>query len=410
MNLLLISMCCNASKGSEWAVGWDFLIALSKKYSITTIVSAEDREYIEKNYCHLDCDVDFIYIPVGWDSPRSRNIIISQLQFNRLLRHWHNKAFEKATEIISQKQIDIVHKLTPCGFRAPGKYWALGCPSVWGPVTGYSQMPLHLLGGHVPYFERLNLKMKKYVSGWDLKYKTQVRRAISGYSAIISGSSYLCDRISDMAGRKATLIVQSGLGEGIEVVPEAKVRNEDEPLQLVWTGSMLPRKNLAIVLEGLALIGDNVNWKLHIIGDGQMENEYKKLTERLNLSDKVIFHGRLPREMVLEYMRRCHVFVILSSYDSAPGVVYEAYSCGLPVISLDYSGFADCVNDACGMRIEPVSKKYVCKQLAAIISSLYMEEEKRQQLANNAIAEARLSFYDKKIDTLDDIYSSILKQ
>ncbi len=408
MNLLLICMCCNGSRGSEWAVGWDFICELAKRHNLYVIVAEEDREFVENRKHIFNNKIIFRYISAGWNDNRSDILFFRQIQFNAILNRWHKMAFRVSLEIINNEKIDIVHKLTPCGFRNPGRYWDLGVPSVWGPVTGISEIPLALINSDASFSQKMLLYIKKCTASFDLRYKRSVRKAIKNYSSVIPGSSFLSDKLRKYDIGECPIIIQSGLGDDFVCVDNPLERKFNEPLEIIWVSNMLPRKNLYLVLEGLTFLSDKIRWRLHVVGDGEMLDKSKKMCKDLGLNKKVIFYGKLPREKVFEVMKNCHLFVLLSSYDSSPGVVYEAYGCGLPVICPDYSGFTDVVNEKTGIRVSPVSVEVVCRQFSDAVVDMYENEEKRQSLARNAILQAKKSVYGNKIEVLDKIYNSLL--
>lgn len=66
---------------------------------------------------------------------------------------------------------------------------------------------------------------------------------------------------------------------------------------------------------------------------GELENEYKLLIKQLNVEDNVIFTGFLDNENDMPYFYAdADVTISIPSSDSSPRSVYEALSCGCPII------------------------------------------------------------------------------
>lgn len=408
-NILLVNMCCNYEKGSEWAVGWDFLLELSKTNNLYVITADEDRASIEDKKHLLNDNVHFYYIPVGWNNRRYVNAIFRQFEFDKMLEAWHQSALKLAKLIVKQNKIDLVHKLTPCGFRSPGSYWRLGTPSVLGPVTGMTEIPTNLIFRDIPFFEALKLLAKRFFAPFDFRFKKNIRYAFKNYSVVIAGSTYLQTELLKVWKRDVPMVIQSGLPENFQCINKPEKRLQRQALNIIWVGKMEPRKNLHLVLKGLAMLPSEIQWHLHVVGGGEMLNDWKKLCLSLNLSRHVTFYGKVPREEVFEVMRKGHVFVTLSALDSAPGVVFEAYGCGLPVISLDISGFSDIVKSSTGFRIPTNTKNMIYYDLAQKIEYLYINENDRFNMAKNAIIEAKRSYYDSKVAIFNQIYQNLLK-
>jgi glycosyltransferase involved in cell wall biosynthesis len=105
---------------------------------------------------------------------------------------------------------------------------------------------------------------------------------------------------------------------------------------LLAVGQMRPGKklrNFEILAEALAPLTDH-DWHLTLIGGGPAEEHVRKAFAPL--SDQIIFTGAVPREAVLDEMRKADLFV-WPGWREPIGMVYlEAQSLGMPV-----AAFAD---------------------------------------------------------------------
>lgn len=72
------------------------------------------------------------------------------------------------------------------------------------------------------------------------------------------------------------------------------------------------------------------NSKLLLIGDGPLMNRVKEISEKMNLSDNVIFLGR--RDNVNEILQAMDCFILPSLYEGLPVIGIEAQCAGLPCI------------------------------------------------------------------------------
>lgn len=87
-----------------------------------------------------------------------------------------------------------------------------------------------------------------------------------------------------------------------------------------------------------SIVGIEKLHKLHIVGDGEKMDEIKKLIQNLNLSEKVVLHGRKTQEEIYDLMNEVHLFIHPSREDCYGLVVLEAMENGLPVLVSKYSG------------------------------------------------------------------------
>ena len=106
--------------------------------------------------------------------------------------------------------------------------------------------------------------------------------------------------------------------------------------------------------------GGNRNLVLNIVGSGVVENQYKKLVEKLNLQDHVIFHGRKYGQDLLNLYKGQAVGVNSLAIHRANLVrestlkTKEYAALGLPVISSSYvDAFSDEGNEKYAFRVPP---------------------------------------------------------
>jgi glycosyltransferase involved in cell wall biosynthesis len=107
-------------------------------------------------------------------------------------------------------------------------------------------------------------------------------------------------------------------------------------------------------------------------------------------------------------MGRSHVFVITSLKDLTSTVLLEALSRGLPVICPNHCGFADVVNDPCGVRLPVGSPRELTEQLELAILWLLAEESIRRGLAAGALVRSQEFSWDPKASQLQTVYESKL--
>ena len=87
----------------------------------------------------------------------------------------------------------------------------------------------------------------------------------------------------------------------------------------------------------------------------------------------------------------------------------EALSLGLPVIALNHLGFANVITDKCGIKIDITSKKQLISDLSHAIDLLYENEDKRMELVTGAINRSKEFSWDKKAETINQIYNQVIK-
>jgi glycosyltransferase involved in cell wall biosynthesis len=114
-----------------------------------------------------------------------------------------------------------------------------------------------------------------------------------------------------------------------------------------------------------------------------------------------VAHAELP-----ELLRRAAVYASPSTFEAGPGMTFlEAMACGIPVVGPAGTGVSEVVTDGrVGLLVEPT-----LEPVAAALSSLLDDPERRGQLGQNARAEAVARFSTARaIARLEKIYASVI--
>jgi glycosyltransferase involved in cell wall biosynthesis len=78
------------------------------------------------------------------------------------------------------------------------------------------------------------------------------------------------------------------------------------------------------------------------------------LADSLDLRNRVIFTGQVPKDKVSDYLRAADVFVLNSTYEGLPHIVLEAMQAGVPVIATGVGGTSELVKHGInGLLIRP---------------------------------------------------------
>lgn len=84
---------------------------------------------------------------------------------------------------------------------------------------------------------------------------------------------------------------------------------------------------------------------LIIAGDGPQRAALQEQTARLNLTARVTFAGRVPRERMPLYMRAADYFILYSGYEGLSHVLLEALNAGTPILASARGGNVEVVRD-----------------------------------------------------------------
>lgn len=97
---------------------------------------------------------------------------------------------------------------------------------------------------------------------------------------------------------------------------------KDRPLQLVWAGRFIPLKHPEYVVKlASELKARGYDFGVHMLGSGEMEEDIRRQTKKLGLSDKFTFYGYTEPERVRDVMEKCHIHLFTSNYLEGWGAV-----------------------------------------------------------------------------------------
>ncbi len=140
---------------------------------------------------------------------------------------------------------------------------------------------------------------------------------------------------------------------------------------LLSVGNLYHYKGHDLVLKALPqIIKEFPDVVYRIVGDGPEEGRLKALVQELDLTNHVVFMGRLPHIQALEHMAGCDIFV-LPSWNEAFGVVYlEAMGLGKSVIGCRGEGVEDIVEDGqTGYLVEPRSTESLARTIIQLLKN-----------------------------------------
>ncbi|MBU4217235.1 glycosyltransferase family 4 protein [Candidatus Parcubacteria bacterium] len=82
------------------------------------------------------------------------------------------------------------------------------------------------------------------------------------------------------------------------------------------------------------------NWRLNIVGDGDMRREYELLAKSLNIGDRVVFRGRLSDEELVNIYKTVNLFILssINNHEAFGIVLIEAMASGNPVVASNLPG------------------------------------------------------------------------
>lgn len=414
MKILVITYPCSPYRGSEFSVSWNFIQNMSENHELYVLYGtsgngfgnvSEMNTYLDQHPMH---NVHFIAI----QSPH--NIWSSFLAFCRNLnyqfgsyfqyKYWHKQVYQAAKALVATENIEIVHYLNPIGFKEPSKCWQLqNIPYVWGPLQAVENRPFALYKAlsrkeQLKAFGRLILHNGMFI------FSHKVRKAMHRADILLAATPNTVHMIKKIYNRDAIYLPENGIIKMNRTEPITY--QQGETLQIIWIGSICPRKGLIILLDALKLLKAS-NWHLKIVGGGVNSNKMKEIVSKYKITNNVSFLGSIPRAIVLTEIQHTHLHIISSLGEATTTVLWEAMSWAVPTMTLNHCGMAGVVCEKCGIKIPIHSYKQVTTDMAWHIEQLIEHPDILCRLSQGVIKCSEKFMWSNRVKIFDDIYKKI---
>ena len=408
LKVLINAYACSPNMGSEPGMAWNWVSNLARYCEVHVITEGEFQDKIEDVVPKLEQgkNMHFYYNPVS-DEIRKMCWNQGDWRFYKYYKEWQWKTYCMAKDICSKQHIDVLHQLNMIGFREPGYLWKLSketdIPFVWGPVDAKDKFPVAYLGG-ASMKTKLFMRLKNFLTVWQLKHSKRVRQAASQASVIFSASSN-----SKVSFKKYMAIDSPLLNETGCYVQEHPLidKSQKETFDVLWVGKLDFRKQLSIALQSVAITG-NENIRLHIVGGGDAE-PYKQLANTLGIKDKCIWHGAVSHDEVQSIMQNSDVFFFTSVAEGTPHVVLEAIGNNLPIVCFDTCGQGDAVNEKVGKKILLSNPSKSSQSFATILNELEGNRDLLKQMSEDCKQRQIELSWEEKAKTMVGWYEKIVK-
>ncbi|ACU75247.1 glycosyl transferase group 1 [Catenulispora acidiphila DSM 44928] len=238
-------------------------------------------------------------------------------------------------------------------------------------------------------------------------YKTHLfGRVVRGAAGVIvlteSQRGFLAERYGVDPAK--VYVVPNGVAEEYFLPPrtpgvEPAAGSAPDPLRLLFVGRLDIQKNVARLLDALALVAEPV--RLRLVGDGDLRQDLQAQAARLGLDDRVEFAGRKHGEDLVKEYADAELFVLPSDREGMALVVLEAMAAGLPVLATAVPGNIETV-EGVGVLVAPTPQA-----MAAAIDTLARDRSALAAPAAAGRARVADSRWDQVVAAIEDVYEQV---
>ncbi len=412
--VLLSAYQCGPGMGSVSQIGWHWYSRLARRLPVTLVTHVRNRAALTAAGVPLPGS-EVVYIDTEWFAGPLYRLAA------RLFRQSQHAVFLVSSadfyvyDAAALKELrrrraagadwDIVHAVTPVSPLAATRLHKLGRPLVLGPWNGGLGNPAHF-----PDIMRA-----------DAAWVYPVRKlgglvdALAGSSrhaaAILTATQATVESIAPRHRVRCVPMLENGVDlEIFSPEPWPDPPGPDRPLRLVYVGRFVPFKGIAMLLEAVARVKDDLPVILTLVGEGPLEMELRAEVQARGLSEQVRFSaGALPPTEVAARMREAHLFCLPSVRESGGAVLLEAMACARPVTAVAFGGPAEVVDDGVGRALPPTGREAVVGGLVDVFRDLAAQPDAWRARGEESLRRARERYgWEAKVDEAVALYQRLL--
>ena len=317
------------------------------------------------------------------------------LPFYVRARRWIRKRMTEG------ERFDVAHQVVPVAMRYPSPAAGLGIPMIIGPVGGSLESPPAFVAdeGATPWYQRL-----RRLDAWRMRHDRLLRSTYESAECVIGIAPYVQEFLAELPLQRFEVMSETAVHE---VRPRIDRSDRSGTVRLLHVGRIVRTKGLRDTIAALDHLRD-LDVALDVVGDGNDREACESLARDLGVTDRVTFHGAIPRAAVDEFYERSDVFVFPSYREPGGNVSLEAMAFSLPLIVCDRGGPGANVDDSCAFLLPAVSPEQLAADCAAAIRTLVEDRGLRIRMGDAARERAAsVHLWPQRVTSMVRLYDEI---
>jgi glycosyltransferase involved in cell wall biosynthesis len=177
------------------------------------------------------------------------------------------------------------------------------------------------------------------------------------------------------------LVIENGV-DSKHFLAACRHRKLQKKIKGLTVARIVHQKGIDILLRGLAMLPDTLDWEWHFVGDIPeigYAGKLKQLALTAGIEKRIVWHGGVDPAGLLQFYHDADVFALPSRWEGQANVLLESAAAALPAITTEHAGFT---KDCPFVIVSP----HRPSQWANSIAELCASEEKYGIIADRAVA------------------------
>ena len=154
------------------------------------------------------------------------------------------------------------------------------------------------------------------------------------------------------------------------------ISKAEAPYRILTVARLIAKKGLPTLYQALKILKDRgIDFRHTLIGDGEERDNVLAVIKNLGLGADTQWLGTQPHEVVLDYYRRAHLFVLgcevapNGDRDGIPNVLFESMAMGVPVVATNLSAIPELVEtEKTGLLVDPGSPDKMAEAMLRMLT------------------------------------------
>ncbi len=313
----------------------------------------------------------------------------------------------RAINIIRKWKLDIIHSHTEFGIGTFARIVAkqFNIPLVHTYHTMYEDYIHYITKG---YFDKSSKKIVEYLTRFYCDKTANALIVPTKKTYDLFKEKYEVDKNIHVIPTGIELdrfYIENMNKDKIKAIKQ-KYKLKKSDFVIIFVGRLAQEKNVEFLIEAQkTLVKHGSNIKLLIVGDGPDMDKYKSLVEEFDLTNNVIFTGKVPYDDMPSYYHLADVFVTASTSETQGLTVIEAMAASVTPVCIKDESFENVVIDQLSGRIFETKEEYI-----SIITDLYDNPEKLTEFAYQARINSEVHSSKYYAERVLDVYNMTSKE
>ena len=338
--------------------------------------------------------------------------------------------------IIARRQGIIFRALNYLSFMIMSGFYVFFKPLKADLILSYQTAPVLMTLAAIILKRKLRVPLLIYcldvwpdqLKVWKVKENNIIFKLVHRYSKFAYSAADIL-AISSEPFRSYMIEVNKVDGAKIELLPQHSAsmllddssdinstKKDSKNINLVFAGSIGKQQNLECLINAIAFVPADLDFIVHIFGDGVCLETCKELAAKLDILKHIVFYGRVPQNSLKTIYNQADAFILTMrsvkeigfSANTVPTRLNGYMSAGKPIIASIDGGAQEIIKENKLGICVPASSP---KELAEAITDFITNQHKYKQCGNNS-----LKYYNDNcteevfLKRLTDIFNRLLSK